>query len=67
MHEIINMYSTYDNMHKNKMFYALNFINNHIIIRINCMLSLSLHGALIRRLDASNGRQSREIMEMYGR
>ena len=33
---MIDMYSKYDNMHKNGMFYALICINNHIIISINC-------------------------------
>ena len=28
---MIDMYSKYDNMHKNRMFYALIFINNHVI------------------------------------
>ena len=39
MHEKIDIHSKYDNMHKNGMFYALIYINNHIIICINCMLS----------------------------
>ena len=41
MHEIIDMHSKYDNMHKNEMFYALVCINNYIISCINCMLSAS--------------------------
>ena len=39
---MIDMYSKYDNMHKNEMFYTLIFINNHVIIDINCMLSITL-------------------------
>ena len=34
---MIDMHSNYDNMHKNRMFYALIYINNHIITSINCM------------------------------
>ena len=34
------MHSKYDNMYKNVMFYALICIYNHIIVCINCMLSL---------------------------
>ena len=33
---MIEVYSKYDNMHKNGIFYALIYINNHIIISINC-------------------------------
>ena len=40
MHERIDMYSKYDNIHKNEMFYALIFINNHIIICIKYILSI---------------------------
>ena len=36
-----DMHSKYDNMHKNRIFYALICINNHVINRINCMLSKS--------------------------
>ena len=36
---MIDIYSKYDNMHKNEMFYVLIMINNHIITSINCMLS----------------------------
>ena len=39
---MINMYSKYDNMHMNVMFYALIYINNHIITSISYMLSLIL-------------------------
>ena len=28
---MIDMHSKYDNMHKNRMFYALIYINNHVI------------------------------------
>ena len=35
------MHSKYDNMHKNVMFYALIYNNNHIIVCVNCMLSLT--------------------------
>ena len=34
MHEMIDMHSKYDNMHKNEIFYALIYINNFIIICI---------------------------------
>ena len=40
MHETIDITSKYDNMHKNKMFNALIFINNHIISCIDYMLSM---------------------------
>ena len=36
---MINMHLKYDNMHKNGIFYALNYINVHVIIIISCMLS----------------------------
>ena len=36
---MIDMLSKYDNMHKNWIFYALIFINNHIITYLNWMLS----------------------------
>ena len=35
------MDSKYDNMYKNIIFYALIYINNHIITSINCMLSVA--------------------------
>ena len=31
LHQMIDMHSKYDNMHKNEMFYALICINNHVI------------------------------------
>ena len=36
------MHSKYDNMNKNGIFNALIYIYNHIITRLNCMLSTSL-------------------------
>ena len=36
---MIEMHSKCDNMHENEMFYALIYINNHIIVCINCVLS----------------------------
>ena len=36
---MIDMHSKYDNMHKNGMFYALIYINNHVINSINFILS----------------------------
>ena len=36
---MIEMQSKYDNMHKNGMFYALIYINNHIFVCQDCMLS----------------------------
>ena len=40
---MIDIHSKHDNMHKNGIFYALIFINNHIITSIDGMLSLSDH------------------------
>ena len=37
-HIMIDIHSKYDNMHKNGMFYALIYINNHIITFINFIL-----------------------------
>ena len=39
LHGRMNMHSKYDNVHKNGMFYALIWINNHVIIIINFILS----------------------------
>ena len=36
---MIDIYSKYDNMHENRIFYALICFNNHIISCIICMLS----------------------------
>ena len=36
---MLNMHSKHDNMHKNGIFYALIFINKHIISCVNSMLS----------------------------
>ena len=36
---MIDMHLKFDNMHKNRIFYALIFINNHIISCIDFMLS----------------------------
>ena len=41
LHKMIEMHSKYDNMHTDRIFNALNFINNHVNSSINCMLSLS--------------------------
>ena len=38
---MIDIYSKYDNIHKNIMFYVLIYINNYIIICIICMLSVN--------------------------
>ena len=35
------MHSKYNNIHKNEIFKALICINNHVIMSINCMLSLT--------------------------
>ena len=40
LHEMIEMYLKYDNMHTNRIFNALNCINNHVNSYTNCMLSL---------------------------
>ena len=37
---MMNMLSKYDNMHKNGISYAFNYINNHAIVSIICMLSV---------------------------
>ena len=34
-----DMHSNYYNMHENEIFYALNYINNHVVISLNCMSS----------------------------
>ena len=39
---MIDMHSKYDNMHKNRIFYALIFININKITSINYMLSVTL-------------------------
>ena len=38
LYEMIEMYSKYDNIHTNRIFNALNYINNHVNACINCML-----------------------------
>ena len=38
---MLSMHSKYNNIHKNEMFNALICINNHVIMSINCMLSLT--------------------------
>ena len=43
---MMNMHSKYDNMHMNEMFYALIWINNHLIISITCMLLNVVHKML---------------------
>ena len=40
---MIDMHLKYDNMHKNEKFYALIYINNHVITSINFMLSTHTH------------------------
>ena len=40
LYKIIEMQSKYDNMHKNIIFNALNYINNHNNSCTNCMISL---------------------------
>ena len=37
---MIDINSKHDNMHRNEMFYALICISKHIILCINCMLSV---------------------------
>ena len=44
-----DMYSKYDNMHKNGIFYALIYINNHVITSIIFMLSATNDGKVPRR------------------
>ena len=51
MHEMIDMHSKYDNMHKNEMFYGLIYISSYIITCINFMLlRLNLRIGLNRSL-----------------
>ena len=38
--EMIEMHSKYDIIHENGIFYAIICINNHIIVFINCVLSM---------------------------
>ena len=38
---MINMHSKYDNMHKNGMYYALNFTKNYVLTSINYILSFT--------------------------
>ena len=38
---MMNMYSKYDNMHKNGLNYALKCTNNHVVTIINFMLSVA--------------------------
>ena len=45
---MIDIWSNYDHMHKNEIFYALICINSHIITNINFMLSptpMHTHGS----------------------
>ena len=44
---MIDVYSKFDNMHKNGMFYALIFINSHIILCIIFMLSTMFVGFVV--------------------
>ena len=39
---MINIHSKYDNMHRNEIFYALIYINNHVITSITCTLSIAI-------------------------
>ena len=43
LHKIIEIYLKYDNMHKNRIFNALNDINNHSNLCTNCMLSITIN------------------------
>ena len=40
LYKMIEMYLKYDNMHTNRIFNALDCINNHVNSCINCMLSI---------------------------
>ena len=40
LQKMVEMHLKYDNMHTNRIFNALNFINNHVHSCINYMLSL---------------------------
>ena len=37
------MHSKYNNIHKNEMVYVLIYNNNHVIISVNFMLSMTSH------------------------
>ena len=39
LHKMIELHSKYNNMHTNRIFNALNYINNHVNSYKNCMLS----------------------------
>ena len=34
MHRMMNIHSKYDNMHKNRMIYAIQYTNDHVILSI---------------------------------
>ena len=40
LHKMIEIYLKYDNLHTNRVFNALNFINNHVNSCTNFMLSV---------------------------
>ena len=39
LHKMIEMHLKYDNMHTNRIFNVLNYINFHVTSFINCVLS----------------------------
>ena len=39
---MIDIHSKYDNMQENEILCVLIYINNHVIICINCMLSVTI-------------------------
>ena len=49
----IEMHSKYDNMHTNRIFNALNCINNHVNSCKNCMLSGIIYQDIIPMLSSS--------------
>ena len=52
---MVDMYSKYDNMQKNGMFYALIYINNHIITCIKLYIISSFGVLKLFKCLASNG------------
>ena len=50
LHKMIDMHSKYDNMHRNRIFNALNCINNHVNSFRNYMLSMSMRSIAIARV-----------------
>ena len=50
---MIDMHSKFVNMHKNRMFYVIIYINHYVIIAINCMLSTNDRYLLVSLMSAA--------------